>query len=126
MSHAEAALYIHDPMFATTVADQITVNVRCRNGLHREDVAPIETVATIGLDSFTVARTLRIGCSTRNDPPPQGNRLTASSTGISRWRGDTGCLFSSKSFARPRKLYEVNTYGTPSEPRTDGPSVTWR
>src|ERR1700686_1209728 len=34
MSQPEATLYIQPPMFETTVAVQITVNVRWRNGAH--------------------------------------------------------------------------------------------
>ena len=34
MSQPEATLYIHAPMFETTVAAQIIVNARWRNGAH--------------------------------------------------------------------------------------------
>jgi hypothetical protein len=38
MSHPEAAEDIHPPMFETTVASQMTVNVRWRNGPQGDDV----------------------------------------------------------------------------------------
>jgi hypothetical protein len=37
MSHPEAADDIHPPMFETTVATQMTVNVRWRNGVHGDE-----------------------------------------------------------------------------------------
>ena len=36
INHADAELYIHPPMFETSVAIQMTVNVTWRNGLHGE------------------------------------------------------------------------------------------
>src|SRR5208282_4877282 len=39
MSQPEATLYIHPPMFETTVAVQIIVNARCRNGAHALEAA---------------------------------------------------------------------------------------
>jgi hypothetical protein len=39
MSHPLATLYIQPPMFETTVATQMTVNVRWRNGAQAEGVA---------------------------------------------------------------------------------------
>jgi hypothetical protein len=39
MSQAEATLYIQPPMLETTVAIQINVNTRWRNGAHAEAVA---------------------------------------------------------------------------------------
>ncbi len=48
MSQAEAALYIHDPMFETTVAAQITANALWRNGLQGECIGSVESAAPIG------------------------------------------------------------------------------
>lgn len=41
MSHPAAALYIHEPMFATTVAIQSSLYTFCRNGLQVELTASL-------------------------------------------------------------------------------------
>jgi hypothetical protein len=51
MSHAAAALYIHPPIFETTVAVQMTAYVRCRNGRSAEALSLGVTFATEGLTS---------------------------------------------------------------------------
>src|SRR6201989_1987212 len=61
----DAALYIHLPMLATTVATHSTVYSGCRNGLHGEVVGPADACARV------------MGRSRRTWPPSKRNRENA-------------------------------------------------
>jgi hypothetical protein len=51
MSQPHATLYIQPPTFDTTVATQMTVNVRWRNGAHAEVACPGDEAERVWLET---------------------------------------------------------------------------
>lgn len=66
MSQPELELYIQPPMFATSVAVQMTEKVLCRNGLQGEPTRLAESSSSMG--SLDVHRALLFGADARAKP----------------------------------------------------------
>jgi hypothetical protein len=58
MSHPDATLYIHKPIFDMTVAVQITANARWRNGVHAWADA---SGGDLAVESFTIYMLVPVG-----------------------------------------------------------------